>query len=202
MGKNNTGYNNSGNRNSGNWNSGNRNSGYGNSGYGNSGNMNSGNWNSGDRNSGNRNSGNWNSGDWNSGYFNIDEPKVRIFGKETEVAREDIVFPDYFWFDLNVWVGENDMTDKEKEENDQYKVAGGYLKTKGYREAWREAWDKASDEDRRKTLALPNWNNEIFKEITGIDVENELNKSSDIIVVDGKEYSMDTVKRALREYVK
>ena len=66
----NSGNGNSGNGNSGNWNSGNGNSGDWNSGNGNSGDGNSGNWNSGDWNSGNRNSGNWNSGDWNSGDWN------------------------------------------------------------------------------------------------------------------------------------
>ena len=48
------------------------------------------------------------------------------------------------------------------------------MKTIGYKEAWRKSWNKASDEDRRKVLALPNWDNEVFKEISGIDVEKEL----------------------------
>ncbi|HOU27298.1 MAG TPA: hypothetical protein PLD76_04510 [Paludibacteraceae bacterium] len=48
------------------------------------------------------------------------------------------------------------------------------MKVYGYKEAWRKSWDKATDEDRRKTLKLPNWDNAIFLEITGIDVEKEL----------------------------
>jgi len=186
----NSGHGNSGDRNSGDGNSGDRNSGdensgNGNSGYRNSGHGNSGYWNSGIWNSGDWNSGNWNSGNRNSGYLNTDEPPVRIFNKEADVVWEEIVFPDYFRFDLNIWVNESEMTKAEKEKNDQYRVNGGYLKTQGYKEAWRNAWNNATDEDRRKTLELPNWDNEIFKEITGIDVEKELSvRREDSVLVD------------------
>jgi hypothetical protein len=169
----NSGHWNSGDRNSGNWNSGyrnsgNRNSGDWNSGHWNSGNRNSGDWNSGYRNSGNwnsgyRNSGNWNSGHWNSGNLNTDTPNLRIFNKETDVKREDIEYPNLFYFELNEWIREEDMSDKEKDAYPSYVTCGGYLKTRGYHEAWRESWDNADEEDRRKVPELPNWNNEIFK---------------------------------------
>jgi hypothetical protein len=162
--KNNPGYMNSGNRNSGYMNSGNWNSGDWNSGYMNSGDWNSGNW----------NSGNWNSGNWNSGYLNTDKPKIRIFNQYTEL--EEIGFPNFFYFDLNTWVEESDMTDKEKDAYPSYATCGGYLKCRGYKQAWRESWDKAELEDRKKVLSLPNWDNAIFLEITGIDVEKELNQ--------------------------
>ena len=48
--------------------------------------------------------------------------------------------------------------------------------TLDYKEAWRLAWDKASVKERKKLFALPNWNNKVFKEITGIDAEKEINK--------------------------
>jgi hypothetical protein len=169
----NSGHWNSGNWNSGNWNSGNRNSGNRNSGHYNSGNYNSGNRNSGDcnsghYNSGHYNSGHWNSGNWNSGYFNTDEPKVRIFGKETNLQREDINFPYYFYFDLNVWIKTDSMTDKEKKEFFWYKTTEGYLRKIGYKEAWKISFDKAEKEDVAKTLKLPNFDYAIFKKITGI----------------------------------
>ena len=66
------------------------------------------------------------------------------------------------------------MTQVEMENNPSWQVTGGYLKTFTYEEAWRRSWDKASVDDKKKTLKLPNWNNEIFKQITGIDVEKEL----------------------------
>ena len=160
----------------------------------NSGDWNSGDGNSGDQNSGDQNSGSWNSGNRNSGYLNTDCPKVRIFNKETEFDWNEIAFPDYFYFDLNIWVDESEMSNEEKEENDQYKVTGGYLKVYEYKEAWRKAWDNATGEDRRKTLKLPNWNNELFLEISGIDVEKELSVSKDYeaeeITVNGKKYRL------------
>jgi hypothetical protein len=159
----NTGDCNSGNWNSGNWNSGNWNSGNSNSGYNNSGNSNSGNC-----NSGNRNSGNWNSGDWNSGYFNIDTPKVRIFGKETNVKKENINFPSWLYFDLNVWVNVNEMSDKEKETYYWYKTTEGYLRKLNYKEAFKLAFEKADVEGVKHLLKLPNFDYKIFEEISGI----------------------------------
>ena len=176
----NSGYGNSGYGNSGNWNSGYGNSGDGNSGYGNSGDWNSGDWNSGYRNSGDRNSGygnsgNWNIGNWNSGYMNTTTPPVRIFNRETDVSIEDIHFPDLFYFDLTIFVSYDTATDEEREKHKKdIETCGGFLKTIPYKEAWRKSWDKASDADRRKVLELPNWDNEVFKEISGIDVEAEL----------------------------
>jgi hypothetical protein len=202
-GNRNSGDRNFGDWNSGDWNSGNRNSGDLNTGSWNSGNCNSGNRNSGNWNSGGRNSGNWNSGDWNTGYLNTAKPTVRMFNKDTGMTYEEVTeyIPNYFYFDLVEWVAEEDMTKEEKEENSTYEITGGYLKVYGYKEAWRRAWDNATEEDRKKTLELPNWDNEIFKEITGVDVERELSESKDMIEIDGRKYSKDTIKEALREHI-
>ena len=173
---------NSGYRNSGDWNSGNRNSGDWNSGDCNSGDCNSGNCNSGYRNSGNRNSGyrnsgDWNSGDWNSGYFNTDTPLIRIFNKDTDVERDNINFPSFLYFDLTIWVSHDTATDEEKRlHKTEIETCGGFLKALDYKEAFRLAWDKADKEDHKQLLELPNWNNEIFKEISGIDAEAEIKK--------------------------
>ena len=173
----NSGNRNSGDCNSGNWNSGNRNSGNWNSGNWNSGNRNSGNRNSGNRNSGDWNSGNWNSGNWNSGFFNSDEPCVRMFNKMTEKKRNEITIPSWCYIDLTVWVSHDTATDKEKEEHrKEMETCGGYLKTLEYKQAWRIAWDKADKDQHKELLELPNWNNEVFKEITGIDAEAEIAK--------------------------
>ena len=153
-----------------------------NSGNWNSGNYNSGNWNSGNRNSGNRNSGSCNSGscnsgDWNSGFFNSDEPCVRMFNKMTKKKRNEITIPSWCYFDLTVWVSHDTATDKEKEEHrKEMETCGGYLKTLDYKQAWRIAWDKADKDQHKELLKLPNWNNEVFKEITGIDAEAEIAK--------------------------
>jgi len=149
--------------------------------------------NSGDWNSGDCNSGLWNSGDKNSGYFNSDEPKVRIFGKETDIKREDINFPKYLYFDLTVWIDFNKMTDKEKEENPNAETTGGYLKTYSYKEAFKNSFENADVEDIKKTLDLPNFNYEIFEEISGIsktDFDRRLNKDNTIKIIDGKKYKL------------
>ena len=171
----NSGDRNSGDLNSGDWNSGDRNSGDLNSGDWNSGDRNSGNWNSGDRNSGDRNSGNWNSGNWNSGFFNSDEPCVRMFNKMTTYKRKDIKIPFWCFFNLTVWVSHDTATEEEKTEHKaEIEICGGFLKTINYKDAWRIAWNKASIEERKELFDLPNWDNQVFKEITGIDAENEI----------------------------
>ena len=155
------------------------NSGYCNSGDCNSGNCNSGDRNSGDWNSGNHNSGNWNSGDWNSGDFNTDSPFIRIFNKETDKTRDEIDFPSFLYFDLTVWVSHDTATDEEKEvHKTEIETSGGFLKRLEYKDAFRLAWDKSKKEEHKKLLNLPNWNNEIFKEISGIDAEAEIAKES------------------------
>ena len=184
-GNGNSGDGNSGNWNSGEWNSGEWNSGDGNSGdwnsgNGNSGDSNSGNWNSGYRNSGHRNSGDWNSGDWNSGncnsgYFNSDEPCLRMFNKMTYCKKDDINIPSWCYFDLTVWVSHDTATEEEKKKyKNEIEICGGFLKTLDYKDAWRLAWNKASIKERKKLFELPNWDNEVFKEITGIDAEKEI----------------------------
>ena len=173
---------NSGNRNSGNWNSGDCNSGNWNNGDWNSGNWNSGDWNSGDWNSGNwnsgnRNSGNWNSGNWNSGYCNSDSPKVRMFNKMTKLNFDDITFPNYFYEVSPVrFISADTATYEQQKGHKKYiETCGGYYEKVEYKEAWRIAWNAASDEDRRKTLSLPNFDADVFFEISGIDVRKELN---------------------------
>ena len=153
-------------------------------------NCNTGNWNTGDWNTGN-----WNTGNWNTGFLNTTEPKVRIFNKDCDIARDDLEFPNYFYFDITEWIPEEAMTEEEKKEHDTYKTTGGYLRSYEYQEAWRKSWENATDEDRRKTLLIPNWDNALFLEISGIDVEKELS-------VKTKEYSMDEIAKSLGVDVK
>ena len=136
------------------------------------------------------NTGNWNTGYWNTGYLNTNTPLVRIFGKETEVKREDLVFPNFFYYILTEWIEESNMNDKEKEAYPSYLTCGGYLKSYNVHTAWRNSWDKATKEDKEKCFAIPNWNNEMFKEISGIDVEKELKK-------DDKIYTLQEIAQSL-----
>ena len=145
--------------NSGNWNSGNRNSGNKNSGNFNCGNFNSGNWNSGD----------WNSGDFNSGDLNSISNLRFIFNKPTTILDKDIYYPSWLYFNLNVWIHENDMSEIEKENNSYYKTLGGYLKTYDFKEAAQERYNKATKSEQRSIEDLPNYDAEVLYEIFGID---------------------------------
>ena len=162
------------NRNTGNRNTGNRNAGNRNAGDGNAGNRNAGNG-----NAGNRNAGNWNAGDGNAGFFNTITPTITMFNKPIDVNIEDIAFPDFLYFDLIKLVYKEEATDEEKEIYEkEIKTSGCFLKKLEYKEAFRVAWDKASPEEHKKLLKLPNWDNEIFKEISGIDAEAEIAKEN------------------------
>ena len=98
-----------------------------------------------------------------------------MFNKETSLKRSDIKIPSWCYFDLTVWVSHDAATDEEKQQyKKEIETCGGFLKSLNYKEAWRYAWDKASVEERKQLFDLPNWDNEVFKEITGIDAETEI----------------------------
>jgi len=183
-GKNNSGKYNSGDWNSGDWNSGDWNSGYRNSGNLNSGDRNSGNLNSGDRNSGDSNSGNWNACGFSTGFFNTKEQEVIMFNKPTSKKREDIDFPNWFYFNLTNGVDESEMTKEEKQENPSFKTTSGFLKVFEYKQAWRNAFDEASKEEVEKALGLPNFDYKVFEEVTGIsekDFEDKLRENKGVL---------------------
>lgn len=177
---------NSGDYNCGNWNSGNWNSGYCNSGHWNSGNWNSGNhnggycnsghWNSGDYNNGDFNCGDWNNTNFSNGCFNTEESKIFMFNKPSGWTIED-------WYHseakelLNTishnalqWVYSDKMSEEEKEQHPKYKTTGGYLKKRNKSECNQLWWNSLSDHKKNIIKSLPNFDAEIFKEITGIDV--------------------------------
>ncbi len=173
----NSGDQNSGDRNSGNWNSGDLNSGDQNSGKWNSGDQNSGGQNSGDQNSGNRNSGDWNSGDWNSGnrnsgFFNTKTPDiVLVFDKPcSRDVWERSYKPAFIFFNLTYWVDESEMSDEDKLKDPNFYVRGGQLRTRSYKDAWKHSWDNADPKDRLRIKELPNFDADLFFEISGIDL--------------------------------
>ena len=143
----------------------------------NTGDENTGNKNTGNSNTGNSNTEDWNITDFSTGCFNTKEEKIRLFNKRSKWTYRD-------WRcslarDLmcdcphtkTVWINEKYMTDSEKEENPTWECTGGYLKTinatKEDKQAW---WDNLDDEEQEEIKRLPNFDKEIFKEITGIEV--------------------------------
>ena len=134
--------------------------------------------NTGDWNTGDRNTGDWNSVDFSTGCFNTKEEKIRLFNKRSKWTYRD-------WRcssarDLmcdcpcikTVWISEKYMTDSEKEENPTWECTGGYLKTvEATDKDKQEWWDNLDDEEREEVMSLPNFDKEIFKKITGIEVK-------------------------------
>ena len=157
--KNNTGIKNLGENNSGDWNSG-----YGNSGYGNSANR-------------------------ESGIFNSKQGTVRMFNKPTDKEWDEIDHPHFNEFYLTKWISESEMTDEEKFSDPMVYVRKGYLKKFEWKEAWANFWRDTDEENRKRFLALPNFSQEIFKSITGIDVGVKSLKGKKVTVkFDGEEY--------------
>lgn len=145
---------NGGHSNSGAWNSGHSNSGSWNSGHRNSGDSNSGDWNSGNSNSGHRNSGHYNSGDsnsgfWNScnketGFFNSSQSnKIRVFNKKCNLEEWDSADkPKFLFFSVDPKLG--------------------------YKKSFQKAFKEASKRDIELLKKLPNFDTDVFFEISGI----------------------------------
>ena len=157
------------------------NSGKGNVGLFNSGDRNIGDCNRGNFNIGNFNSGNFNSGDLNSGYRNSGvfctrkkEDNVQFFNKDSKMTWEEwYEHPAYvssLGLNIAVWIPLADMTDYEKNENQKAFVCEGYVKVLTYHEAWANLWNTLDDDQKNSFKTLPNFDSDIFKEITGIEL--------------------------------
>lgn len=76
--------------------------------------------------------------------------------------------PNWMYVNLTQWIEESEMTDKEKEAYPSYTTTGGYLKAySSLTDAYVDAWEKASYEDKMKTFKLPNYDEQVFKEVFG-----------------------------------
>jgi len=191
MNENNTGDLNTGNWNTGNRNTGNLNTGDLNTGNLNIGNRNTGNWNTGNLNTGNLNTGdlntgNWNTGNRNTGDLNTTEPTLRLFnldsglkfGCDTHIKLRSLIFNKSI--PLYEWISASNMTDEEKEANSKtWETIQGYLKVNDISKNNNEI----SKEDEEFLRSLPNFDEAILLECTGID----LSKKTVKIVIDGKE---------------
>ena len=177
----NTGIYNTGNYNEGRYNSGNHNTGDYNTGDCNSGNFNDGSYNSGYYNCGNCNDGSYNSGDFNktnfsNGCFNTKGSKILMFNKPSDWSIEDWRCSkakrllDTISYNALQWVYSDKMTEEEKEQHPKYKTTGGYLKELDKSKCGQLWWDNLLDYNKNVIKSLPNFDAEIFKEITGIDI--------------------------------
>ena len=69
-----------------------------------------------------------------------------------------------------LWIRSDDMTDEEKEKHPEYETTGGYLKEINNSKSVQAWWNNLSDHEKNVIKSLPNFDAEIFKEITGIDI--------------------------------
>jgi len=143
----------------------------------NSGNRNSGNRNSGDWNSGDCNSGDWNKCSFSNGCFNTTSPKIYLFNKPSEWTYEDWLNSEARYLlnqipgDVLEYICLSDMTDEEKAAHPEAETTGGYLKVLDNSECAVIWWRGLSDRQKAIITAIPNFDKAIFKEITGIDVD-------------------------------
>lgn len=132
--------------------------------------------NSGDWNSGNRNSGDWNKTNFSNGCFNTEEPKIFLFNKPSDWTYRDWLNSDARYLlnqiPRNVvdWIWSDDMTDEEKEQHPEYEVVGGYLKILDESECGQLWWDSLSERYKNIIKAMPNFDKEIFEDVTGIKI--------------------------------
>ena len=66
-----------------------------------------------------------------------------------------------------------DMTNEEKNLYPEAEVTGGYLKKLNKFECNIKWWRELSDKEKDIITSIPNFDKEIFKEITGIDIDEE-----------------------------
>lgn len=164
-GKNNIGNNNYGNNNIGDGNKGHYNVGSLNTGNHNTGNYNIGYDNSGNCNIGNNNTGNCNKTSYSTGYFNTEEQPIYMFNKPTklrpfmihELEGMELVQRLMTCYDLYSYYNKNT-------------IYSSYCK-KLRNKAWHCTF---TEKQKEAVLSLPNFDAEIFKEITGIDIDMEV----------------------------
>lgn len=136
------------------------------------------------------NTGNGNTGDKNTGYGNTcngsngvfcTEPdmNIRIFNRPSGMSLLDFYRSRYYEalcsvpFMLTEWIL---YTEEEKKDDPKKEMIGGYLKEYTMKEAWANWWGKTSEKDKKIIQEIPNFDAKIFKEITGIEVNNDTEK--------------------------
>lgn len=128
------------------------------------------------------NSGDWNSGDWNkcsfsNGCFNAVSPKIYLFNKPSEWTYQDWLNSEARYLlnqipgDVLEYIYLSDMTDEEKAAHPEAETTGGYLKILDNSECAVIWWRGLSDRQKAVITAISNFDKEIFKQITGIDVD-------------------------------
>ena len=75
--------------------------------------------------------------------------------------------------DVVEWIYSSDMTDAEKAEHPTHETTGGYLKVLDESECSQIWWDGLTERKRNVIKALPNFDEAVFEQITGIKINQE-----------------------------
>jgi hypothetical protein len=178
-------------------NTGHYNTGHYNTGYYNAGNRNTGYYNTGYRNTGNYNTGDHNTGDRNTGCFNTITPEGGYYFNRwlTHEDWDNAYKPSWLYNPTpTTWVYSRDMTSDEKSAHPDHETTGGYLRVNDMMAEWRKAYDAASLKDREAVKRLPNFDAEVFLEITGLDLRDQ----SETAPCEGREIEIDGVTYVLK----
>ena len=127
--------------------------------------------NSGDRNSGYRNSGDLNSGIFNktngsNGVFCNVEPKICIFNIQTDWTLREFYNSRYYNAILS---SDFPLTEWKTKDNPAENGVDGELIVNSYEDACRRWWDGMTAENKEIIKSIPNFNIDVFCDITGID---------------------------------
>ena len=104
---------------------------------------------------------------------------IRIFNRPSGMSLRDFYRSRYYEalcsapFMLTEWIP---YTEEEKKADPEKEMIGGYLKEYTMKEAWANWWGKTSEKDKKIIQEIPNFDAKIFKEITGIEVNNDTEK--------------------------
>ena len=125
------------------------------------------------KNTGDCNTGNWNSTNFSTGFFNSIQQPIYIFNKPTNLSRDEIInckgISVLNWnYENNWWVYSQNMNEEEKKSHPEHETTGGYLKTVDFKTACQLMWDKLDNEDKQAVMNIPNFDANVFEEITGI----------------------------------
>ena len=128
-------------------------------------------------NTGDRNTGYWNTGDRNTGVFCTGAAPFPMFNQSSTWTEQDFLNSQAFNLLCNVytkqWVPSSHMTEEEKQEFPSHETCEGYLKDIPFKEAFQNAWHNWSADSRKAFTDLPNFNSDIFFEITGVKVSEK-----------------------------
>ena len=183
-----TGYRSTGNYSTGDWSTGNHSTGNYSTGNYSTGEWSTGNWSTGNWSTGNCSTGHWSTGncstgDWSTGNhstghfctkdgrgFGAFNKKIHKDYKTARTIWDAAEKPPCLFFKMTVWVDSKDMTEQEKINNPKYASTLGYLKVLDYKSAFSASVLAAPKKERDMIRALPNFDAEVFLEISGVDL--------------------------------